>query len=148
MTLHWILLSLHLLGASVWTGGHLILAIRYLPQALRTNSITELQSFEDRFERVGIPALLIQILSGFWLGFQLIPEFHAWFDLTQPLSRTLLMKLSLLLLTLLLAIDARLRIIPRLTPQNLRGLAWHILPVTVISVLLVLIGTRIRFGGF
>jgi uncharacterized membrane protein len=30
-----LMLILHVLGATVWTGGHLVLAITILPQALR-----------------------------------------------------------------------------------------------------------------
>jgi len=43
-------------------------------------------------------------------------------------------------------VDARLRIIPRLSASNLRALAWHIVPVTLIAVLFVITGVGFRFG--
>ncbi len=52
-----------LLGATVWTGGHLVLAIGFLPGALKSGDASLLRSVEERFERVGIPALLLQIAS-------------------------------------------------------------------------------------
>lgn len=140
------LLFLHIIGATIWTGGHLILAIRYLPQALKTNDITELQKFEDKFEKIGIPALLIQIITGFWMASNWLPV-SDWFSFENSLKRAVFVKILLLVATALLAVDARLRIIPKLTPQNLRPLAWHIIPVTIISVIFVLIGVSFRSGG-
>lgn len=45
-----------------------------------------------------------------------------------------------------LAADARLRIIPKLSERNLAVLAWHIIPLTVVSVLFVMAGTAFRTG--
>lgn len=45
--------------------------------------------------------------------------FSAWFELGSPMARAVLLKLGLLACTALLAVDARLRIIPRLTPEKL-----------------------------
>lgn len=102
-----LILVLHVLGATVWTGGHLVLALTVLPRALRERSIAELQRFEVGYERVGIPALVLSVL---------------------------------------LAVDARLRLIPRLTPERLGALAWHIVPVTILSVLFVIVGVAFRAG--
>ena len=54
-------------------------------------------------------------------------------------------KVVLIAVTILLALHARLRILPDLTADRLRALAWHIVPVTVIAVLLVITGVAIRF---
>lgn len=146
MSAHLVVLLVHVLGASVWTGGHLVLALSVLPRALATRSIGELQAFEERFEKVGIPALLLQVASGVWLATDFLPP-ALWFDLSSPLARGVLVKLGLLLLTMGLAVDARLRLIPRLTPERLPSLAAHIIPVTVISVLFVVVGVFFRGGG-
>ena len=58
------LLFLHLLGASVWVGGHLVLLFSVLPGALRRRDVQPVRQFEQLYERVGIPALLVQIVSG------------------------------------------------------------------------------------
>jgi putative copper export protein len=146
MSSHAIVLFFHVLGATVWTGGHLVLAVVVLPRALRARAITELQTFESNFERIGIPALLTQIITGVWLATDFLPV-SSWFELSSPLARAVLLKLGLLACTALLAVDARLRIIPRLTPEKLGSLAFHIIPVTVLSVLFVLVGVLLRSGG-
>ena len=50
--------------------------------------------------------------------------------------------------TVAFALDARLRLIPRLSEQNLGALAWHIVPVTIVSVLFVVVGVSFRTGWF
>lgn len=144
--MHHVVLLFHLLGASIWTGGHLLLALVILPQVLRSRDLPRLQQFEAAFERVGIPALLIQVATGLLLAWQRLPVFSMWLDWNNPAARPILCKLALLLLTLLLALDARLRLIPRLTPERLPALAWHIIPVTLISVLFVVTGVAFQAG--
>jgi putative copper export protein len=136
------------MGASVWLGGHLVLAFSYLPQALKTRDVSLLQNFESKFERIGIPALLLQIITGLWISYLLVPHVSEWFNLSEPISRAISSKLALLGLTAILAVDARLRVIPKLKPENIVDLAWHIIPVTVIAVLFAIVGISIRFGGF
>ena len=51
MTDLYLLLVLHLLGAAIWTGGHLILTFGVLPSALKATR--HRSPFEHRFERLG-----------------------------------------------------------------------------------------------
>lgn len=146
--MHRALLSLHLLGAAVWVGGHLTLALSVLPRALRTREIGPLREFEERFEKVGIPALALQILTGLWLARLYVPDPGRWFAFADPMGTAAGVKLILLAATAALAAHARLRLIPRLDGGNLPLLAAHILAVTAIAVLFVLVGVGFRFGGF
>ena len=141
------LLVLHILGAAVWTGGHLVLAAVVLPRALRERSTADLQRFESGYEKIGIPALAIQVITGIWLAHIRMPDIGLWFDLSNPISRLIMIKLLLLILTAALALDARLRLIGNLKKENLTALAFHIVPVTVISVLFVVVGVLFRTGG-
>lgn len=141
----WALLF-HVLAATIWTGGHLVLALTILPGVLSEKNTTALLQFESGYEKIGIPALLIQVLTGLWLAHQMIPDVSKWFDLNNPVSRLICIKLSLLAITVLFAADARLRIIPNLTENNLRSLAYHIIPVTIIAVLFVIVGVSFRTG--
>lgn len=147
MSLHHWVLVLHLLGATVWTGGHLILATIILPRALKSRTVEQLRDFESGYERIGIPALLLQIVSGLWLANRFVPV-NAWLNFDSGPSRAVMLKVGLLVLTALFAADARLRIIPRLTSERLGSLAMHIIPVTVVSVLFVLVGVSFRVGGW
>lgn len=144
--MHGILLFLHILAATVWTGGHLVLATTVLPRVLKERSPDELLRFESRYERIGIPALLIQVATGLWLAYQLVPDVSQWFDLDNPVARPIAAKLLLLAITILFAVDARVRLIPNLRKENLTSMAWHIVPVTIVSVLFVAVGVAFRTG--
>ena len=138
---------LHLLGASVWVGGHLVLCLSVLPRALRVRDPEPIRAFEAGFERIGIPALLLQVATGLWLAVHWVPDVGAWFRAATPPAALILVKLSLLAATAGLAIDARLRVIPRLDAATLPGLAWHIVAVTVVAVAFLVCGVGIRTGG-
>ncbi len=142
------ILLLHILAATVWTGGHLILATVILPRALKHRDVESIRSFENAYERIGVPALLIQIVSGLWLAHRMLPKVSLWFQWDHPVGRVVAMKLILLGLTAAFAVDARLRVIPRLGPNNLNSLAWHIIPVTAIAVAFVVVGVSFRTGWF
>ena len=142
------ILLLHVLGATVWTGGHLVLAVAVLPRALRERSPARLHEFESAYERIGIPALVVQVATGLWLAHQRVPDVGSWLAFEQPVARLVGVKLLLLAATVGLALDARLRLIPRLSERNLGALAWHIVPVTIVSVLFVVVGVSFRTGWF
>jgi putative copper export protein len=141
------ILILHVLGATIWTGGHLVLATCILPAALRQRAPGLVLQFESKFEKLGMPALIVQVLTGLWLASVRLPHFAAVLRPETPDERLVAAKLTLLLATIALAANARLRIIPRLSTENLPLLAWHIGAVTVISVLFVVIGVAFRTGG-
>jgi putative copper export protein len=146
-TTYYILLSLHLLGAAVWTGGHVVLATTVLPRALRAKRASILSDFEQGYERVGMPALGVQIITGLWLAHRLLGAPTHWF-VASPLAHVVQFKLLCLAGTAALAIHAKTRVIPRLRDDNLPVMAWHIAGVTVFSVLFVLAGASARLGGF
>ena len=139
-----IIVFLHVLGATIWVGGHLVLALSVLPRALRTRDPRILLGFESGFERVGMPALVVQVLTGLWLAHHYVPRLADWFDPSNRLGMHVLAKLALLALTLGLAASARFRVIPRLRPETLPVLAYHIALVTLAAVLFVAVGVSIR----
>jgi putative copper export protein len=144
---YYIALALHVLGATVWVGGHLMLALTVLPRALQDGRAAAVQDFEKSFERVGLPALALQIATGLWLAEHLLGSPTNWFE-ANPVARVVQVKLGLLAVTLGLAVHARLRVIPRLSDATLPTIAWHIRVVTLAAVLLVFAGASIRFGGY
>lgn len=141
-------LLLHILAATIWTGGHLVLAIAILPRVLRERSPAKLLEFESAHERVGIPALVVQVATGLWLAHRMVPELGRWLAFDDPVATLVGVKLLLLATTVAFALDARLRLIPRLSERNLGALAWHIVPVTLVSVLFVVVGVSFRTGWF
>lgn len=141
-----LLLLLHILGATIWTGGHLVLALSVLPAALRNRDTATVRAYEQAFERVGLPALATQIATGLWLALRAAPMDH-WIDLSDPVGRTIGLKLALLAATAALALHARLSLIPTLSARTLPALALHIVAVALLSALFVVAGAAIRFGG-
>ncbi len=141
------MLTLHVLAATVWVGGHLVLSLSVLPKALRADDPRIVLDFESAYERVGLPALLVQVITGIWLAWRLIPEVGEWFSFSSPIATTIGVKLILLAVTLALAVHARLRLIPNLEDGSLRPLALHIVAITAIAVLMVVAGVGFRFGG-
>ena len=142
-----LILVLHIIGATIWTGGHLILATTVLPRALRHADSALVSDFESRYEAIGIPALAVQVITGFWLAYRMLPDPRAWFAFESSIATLIAVKLTLLVLTVVLAVDARVRIIPKLKPETLTALAWHVIPVTIMSVLFVVMGVGLRTGG-
>ena len=147
MASYYVVLCVHIVGASVWAGGHLVLALTILPRALRERRAAAVSEFEQRFERVGLPALGAQIVTGLWLAERLLGPPGNWFT-DGPIARGVQVKLALLALTLGLAVHARFRVIPKLADDTLPTLAWHIRIVTLAAVLFVLAGASIRLGGY
>jgi putative copper export protein len=141
--MRWLVL-LHVLGASVWAGGHLILSIGFLPKALRARDVSIIQNFEKHYERVGIPALLTQVITGIWMALIYVP-FSQWGSLETTHHVYLWTKLGLLAGTIILAIHARFFIIPKLTEAKLSLLAMHIILVTMLAVGFVITGLSFRF---
>jgi putative copper export protein len=141
------ILLIHILGATVWTGGHLVLALRILPGVLRTRSAAMLLDFERRYEALGMTALVLQVITGLWLAQRLVPV-GMWLSLDNPFSRMVVMKLVCLLLTVAFAIDARFRVLPRLRDDNVQTMVPHISGVTTLGVLFVVAGVGFRTGGW
>lgn len=130
---------MYILAATIWSGGHLILALRYLPKALKNNDFGIIQLFEP----IGLPSLLVLAATGIYFATQYSPDFFD-FDFSSQYTKHIIIKLGLLLATVLLAMHARLVFIPK---KALKPLAVHIIAVTVLSVLFVFVGFSSRSGG-
>ena len=146
-----LVLFLHLLGASIWVGGHLILAIRFVPKAWRLRDASELLTFEHKYEPLGMTALGVQIATGLHLAWAYSSDMAQWFDPYAAPLHVIGYKLIALLLTALVAAHARFRVIPKLQQQP-QG-AWvkvccvHVLNVTALAIVFVYLGVVFRFGG-
>ena len=138
------IIVIHVLSATVWTGGHLVLALTVLPRALKARDAKIIAEFEHGYERLGLPALLIQVVTGFWLALEHAPEPSSWFAFSDLETSMIGVKVILLAATLGLAVHARTRVLPELSAASLRLLAWHIVPVTILSVLLATAGVLLR----
>jgi putative copper export protein len=142
-----LLVIVHALAATVWTGGHLVLDLGVLPRALRAQSAAQIRAFEETFEPLALTALAIQVLTGLWMGWIYLPGFWGLFSPGNPIGMLVGVKLLMLAATVALAIHARFRLIPNLTDDNLTGLAWHIRGITALAIAFLVVGALIRLGG-
>jgi putative copper export protein len=141
------ILITHVLGATIWTGGHLVLTLTILPRALKAKNPEVLLEFESTYEPLGLGALLTQVITGLWLTWRYLPDPSQWFTLDSTASIYVSLKLVLLAATIALAVDARLRVVPSLGPDSLTSFAYHIVSITIIAVLFVVVGVGLGTGG-
>jgi putative copper export protein len=142
-----LLVIVHALAATVWTGGHLVLDLGILPRALRAGSAAPIRAFEEVFEPLGLTALAVQVITGLWMASIHLPGFQGLLRPANPIGMLVGVKLLLLAATAALAVHARLRLIPDLTDDRLSGLAWHIRGITALAIAFVVVGALIRLGG-
>lgn len=118
-----------------------------LPRVLHERSPQRLLDFESRFEKIGMPALIVQVLTGLAMARQLVPDPGQWLAPQHAVAELIRLKLVLLGATVLAALDARLRLIPRLSATTLPAMARRIAFVTLLSVGFVVVGVGLRLGS-
>lgn len=125
----------------------MILSIGFLPKALRRRDPGIITAFEASYEKIGLPALLLLVITGVMLSYRYGITVADWFSFKTSLEKVISFKLILLLSTLALAIHARLFIIPKLNTRSLNFMALHIIIITLIGITMMVLGTFVRFGG-
>ena len=141
------LLLVHVFGAVVWTGGHVVLTLVVLPRARRAGEARIVLEFEEGYERLAVPALLGQIATGIALALRAKPDDVAWSAVTTYPVSLIAVKLALLVGILVLAVHAKRRVLPGLEAGDLGLYALHARTVTALSVALVAIGVCLTTGA-
>jgi putative copper export protein len=144
---HHLLLIVHLLAATIWVGGHLILSIRFLPQALKEKDASIIRNFKNKFEPVGLPSLLILLLTGILMAYDYNVTYTQWFSFEDNIEKVVSLKLLLLFITVALAINAQLFVFPKLSSEKLVPVAIQIIAVTILGVAMLVLGSLVRVGG-
>jgi putative copper export protein len=146
---HHLLLVIHLICAAVWVGGHLVLWVTVLPKALRNREPKLILNFEQQYEALGMSSLVVLVITGIWMAYQFEIPVTDWFSFSSPLERMVSFKLTLLISTVLFAISAQTRVIPKLkyNPDKLPEMALHITGVTLLGVAMLVLGSYGRYGG-
>lgn len=149
MNYHHILLTFHLLSAAIWVGGHILLLLRYAPEAYKTSNKHLILQYESRYEKIGLPALVILVGTGIAMAMNYGVTPGEWFLFSTPIERAVSFKLLLLFITVAFALSAQLKVIPKLKAgsNNLLPLLWHIGFVTTIGIIMLVLGSYVRFGG-
>lgn len=108
------LLFFHILGACIWIGGHVYLVLVIVPNALKNHNPQALLNFESSFEKLGMSALITQVITGLIMANNYLSEWSKLFDHSQDISILISLKLMWLICTILTAISAQTLVIPRL----------------------------------
>lgn len=163
-------LILHILGATIWIGGHLVLVLGILPRALKEErtggsaGARRVLEFEQSFAWPGLLALALQLVTGIYLANVYLGGWEGWRKVLSeeaaPAAHSVLAKLALLIATALLGGHAYHRVLPRLEraaadstggpgirARALRSFAVHAWCATLLALLLLIVGASIRFGG-
>ena len=144
---HHVILIFHLLAATIWVGGHLFLAIRILPEALKKKDASILKNFKSKFEPVGMPSLLVLLVTGILMAYHYDVTFTKWFSFSNAIEKVISIKLILLFTTVLMAACAETLIFPKLKSERMFPAAFFIITVTTIAVIMLILGSLIRIGG-
>ncbi len=143
-----ILIVLHMIGACIWFGGHAVLLFTFVPAAWKERSVEGIREFERHYEKIGLPALALQIITGLRLAMIYLPEWSMWFDWSDRTSTHVSLKVIFLIGTAILGAHARLILIPKLTPERLPAMIAHIIGIMILAFGFLLTGISIRYGLF
>lgn len=139
-----IALILHLLGASIWVGGHLYLFIRLMPRFIRHQDVAGFLAFEKSYEPLGMTALTVQIATGIYMMNTIAP-IRLWGEPMGFLTALIHGKLTWLALTVLTALHARFWVVKKLqngthTDKTLKLMGVHVGLICLWSVAFVITG--------
>jgi len=138
------LVILHVIGATIWTGGHLVLSTTVLQKALKLKDKNILLDFEEQYERIGMPALLSQIITGVILAIYYSNDFWIIFLMDNKIHTIITIKFILLIITSATAIHAKIKVLPSLSNDSLPFMAKHVYIITIVSVIYVITGVLVR----
>lgn len=144
---HQVTLILHLLAATIWVGGHLLLLLRYVPKAIKSKSLEELSAFRKNFEPVGMPSLFILIITGILMAYDYNITFEKWFLFENSIEKIVSIKLILLFISLTLAFITIKFVLPSINKISPFILYFIIFFVTTIAVTMLVLGSLVRIGG-
>ena len=144
---HQVTLILHLLAATIWVGGHLLLLLRYVSKAIKSKSLEELSAFRKNFEPVGMPSLFILIITGILMAYDYNITFEKWFLFENSIEKIVSIKLILLFISLTLAFITIKFVLPSINKISPFILYFIIFLVTTIAVTMLILGSLIRVGG-
>ena len=141
---------LHILTATISVGGHLIMISTYLLESVQKKNPKILLAFIKKFGIIGNPSLIILILTGLYMGYEMLPSLSDLFSFKNHLDTLVSIKLILLLLLGILIANIKLQLVPKVKKNSkyLNILALNIVLLTFVAVLFVVTGLSFRLSIF
>lgn len=141
-----VLITLHILGASIWIGGMLILALGVLPKAKKTNDATLIKNFESSFHILGMIALTVQLLTGFRMAMIYAGSMGNLFDFDNHAAVLFIWKLVLILITMGVFVVFKKKTLSKLTNENISSASSMIWILTLLAIALLILGLGFSRG--
>lgn len=146
-----LLLLAHVLGASVWFGGLMVLSFSVLPKAKRAQDPAGIATFMRHFLRLGYPALVLQILTGPMMATRLVKDMGLWFAWENGTQDHIGSKLIMFPIIAIIAIQMQRKVLPRLEAGEgaaIKSAAKYGHTLTFLSFLMLLMGISLHTYGF
>lgn len=141
-----VLVILHILGASIWIGGMLIMALGVLPKAKKAKNASLIKDYEGSFHILGMIALTLQFLTGFRLAMIYADGMKGLFDFSNHVAVLFIWKLVLILLTIGLFVVFKKKTLANLTDDNISGASNMIWNLTIFAIALMVLGLGFSRG--
>jgi hypothetical protein len=106
-----------------------------------------LLDFERKYEKIGIPALLLMVITGVWMSYQFGIGFFKLVSFFESYRNCDFLEIDFTSDNCIVCNQCKFFVIPKLTAKTLPLMAFHILSVTTIGVLMLLLGSFVRYGG-
>lgn len=146
-----IFLLFHVIGASVWFGGLMVLSCSILPRAKRAGDPGALANYLRHFLRVGYPALVVQVLTGPMMATRLIPKMSDWFAWENGTQDHIGSKIIMYPIIVIVAVQMQRKVLPRLEAGDgaaIKSAAKYGHSLTFLSFLMLLTGISLHTYGF
>lgn len=140
------LIILHILGASIWIGGMLIMALGVLPKAKKINDSSMVKNFEGSFHILGMIALTVQFLTGFRLAMIYAGGMKGLFDFSNHAAVLFIWKLVLILMTMGIFVVFKKKTINNLIDDNVANASTPIWILTLLAIALMILGLGFSRG--
>lgn len=144
---HHLLHYLHLIAASLWLGGTLLLALTTLPGLWRGAGPERLPGHLLATDRLNLGALAVLLASGYALAWHWLPDAAGWFQSDLRQADLIQLKWLLLIAAAALAGWARIYLLPTWTPSRRLALTVYLVGNLVIGLAMAWLGTRFRYDG-
>ena len=148
---HTTLLFFHVLSACIWFGGYVAMCFIVLPKAKRSKDPEHFIEFERSFQKIGLPALVAQLITGPILAMRFIPNPVNWFTFQTADQDHVASKIIFLFVIMVLVFRMHSNTIPRLRagdPKAMRSATWICGWILFLIFSNIMMGMSVHTAGF
>lgn len=115
--------------------------------AIKQKDISLINDFRYKFGKIGMPSLIILLITGILSAYDYDVTFYKWFSFSTAIETIVSIKLLLVFATLAAVIYTQKFVFPKLTSQNMMPTIIGISIVTFFSVAMLILGSFVRIGS-